>query len=326
MALPIDELARRIQGLLTTDSITDLRRIAPLDRAMPGDLSFLANTRFRKRLVLCRASAIIVDRDSAALCTTEPVIVDDLLIACARAGECLPHASRVNEVKNYPVQDYQRVSRTAEVSPNVVLGWAATIGPHTIVGPGCVIGDGARIGAYCELGPNVTIAAAAALGNRVTVGANSSIGGEPFLYVRDSSKWLKLPSFGSVEIGDDVALGSHVTIDRGAIRDTILMAGTKIDNHVHIAHGVIVGRDTAIAARTAIAGEATIGDGCTIGGGVGIGEGVVVAAEVRITAMSMVTKSLPEVGAAYSSTWPATRARRWWRQVSIHASAGRPTS
>ncbi len=322
MALRLSELARRIQGTLVTESDTELGRIAPLDLAMPGDLSFLPSIRHRKRLPICRASAIIIDSGSVAHCQAEPLIVENLLIGCARAGECLPHASRVSDASHRPPQDYQCVDQSATLAPTVSLGHAVTIGQCTIVGSGCTIGDGVRIGSYCNVGANVIIEAGANLGNRVLVGSNSSIGGEPFLYVRDSKNWLKLPSFGGVEIGDDVHLGSSVTVDRGAIGDTSVMSGAKIDNHVHIGHGVVIGQDTAVAARTSIAGEATIGDGCVIGGAVGIGEGVSIAPNIRVTAMSMVTKSLSKSGAAYSSGWPVRRSRQWWRQVSMLSERG----
>lgn len=315
--LRLSELARRIHGtLLTPDSKTTISRIAPLEVAVTGDLSFLPDQRYRTRLALCAASAVIVDRATAPFCPTEPLIVDDLQIRCARASVFLPHASRINDSVHRSVQAHEKVDPSATISTSATVGRAITIGAHTVVGPGCVIGDAVRIGSYCTLAANVTIEAAATLGNRVIVGANSSIGGEPFLYVRDQRKWLKLPSFGSVEIGDDVSLGSNVVLDRGARDDTKLMGGAKIDSHVHIGHGVIVGCDTAIAARTAVAGEARIGNRCIIGGAVGIGEGVVIAPDVRVTAMSMVTKSLCDDGASYSSGWPARRSRQWWRQVS----------
>jgi len=317
MSVRLDVLARRIQGVLTRGSDTELTQIAPLDIAQPGDLSFLPDVRLRNRLRNCRASAVIVDRGSVSHCSSEPLIVEDLLIGCARAGEWLLPASRVNRVRRRPRQDYEKVDGSVLLAATATIGQSVTIGPYTNIGPGCVIGDGARIGSYCNLGPNVTIEAASTLGNRVSVGANGCIGGKPFLYIRDAEKWLPLPSFGSVEIGDDVHLGNNVVLDRGAIANTSIGSGTKIDSHVHIGHGVVIGRDNAIAARTAIAGEASIGNGCIIGGAVGIGEGVSIASRVRITAMSMVTKSLTEPDTAYSSGWPARRSRQWWRQVSM---------
>ncbi len=316
-SLPLSVLARRIHGsLLVADTQTVVNRIAPLDVAIPGDLSFLPDPRYRGRLSLCRASAVIIDANSVPLCPAEPLVVDDLRIGCARAGSWLPHASRLTDVSQRSIQNYETVDPSVQVASSATLGRATTIGAYTTIGPGCIIGDGVRIGSYCKLGPNVTIEAAASLGNRVLVGANTSIGGEPFLYVRDSGTWLKLPSFGSVEIADDVSVGCNTVIDRGAINDTWIMTGVKLDSHVQIGHGVEVGRDTAIAAKCAIAGEAKIGNGCTIGGAVGIGEGVEIPPRVRITAMSLVTKSLQKSDASYSSGWPVRLSRDWWRQVS----------
>ncbi|MFP6681316.1 MAG: UDP-3-O-(3-hydroxymyristoyl)glucosamine N-acyltransferase [Gammaproteobacteria bacterium] len=315
--LELSDLARRIHGtLLSSDSKTTVSRIAPLEVAVKADLSFLPDQRYRARLSLCRASAVIVSSGTVPFCPIEPLIVGDVQIGCARASVFLPHVSRINNSAHRSAQAYEIVEPSAVISASATIGRATSIGAHTVVGPGCVIGDAVRVGSYCTLAANVTIQAAATLGNRVFVGANSSIGGEPFLYVRDQWKWLKLPSFGSVEIGDDVSIGSNVVLDRGALDDTKLMAGAKIDSHVHIGHGAIVGCDTAIAARTAVAGEVRIGNRCIIGGAVGIGEGVVIASDVRVTAMSMVTKSLREAGASYSSGWSARRSRQWWRQVS----------
>lgn len=312
----LDELARRIQGRLASASSTEISRIASLETALPGDVSFVPNRRFNKRLSLCRASAVIVDRDSISYCTVEPLIVEDVLIALARAGSWLPIASPVNAARDRPPQPHEITDASAVVAPSADIGRVVSIGPNTMIGPGCVVGDGVRIGGYCKIGPNVTIEAAATLGNRVSVGANTVVGGEPFLYVKDAQHWLKVPSFASVDLGDDVELGSNVAIDRGTIVNTTVKRGAKIDNHVHIGHSVVIGEDTAIAAQAAIAGETTIGRGCLIGGAVGIGEGLTVADDVQITAMSMVTKSLLGCGIAYSSGWPVRRSREWWRFVS----------
>jgi UDP-3-O-[3-hydroxymyristoyl] glucosamine N-acyltransferase len=244
-----------------------------------------------------------------------PILVDDCLLACARAAQWLDSASRENDAKQRTLQRYERIDLTADIASTATLGRAITIGQHTTVGPGCVIGDGVRIGDYCEIGANVSVSAAATIGNRVTVGANCVIGGEPFLYARDGAIWLKLPSFGSVTIGDDVVIGCNTTVDRGALGDTSIRRGTIMDNQVHIGHGTVIGEHSAIAAQCVVAGEVTIGASCVIGGAVGIAEGVSIAPNIRITGMSLVSKSLAEAGVSYSSGWPVQRSRRWWRQV-----------
>jgi len=314
VVLTISEIARRLGSRPVADASTAISRIAPLGVATAGDLSFLPHPRMRKQLSLCRASAVITDADTGSSYPAS-IIVEDCLLGCARAAQWLEHFSREFDAGWRPIQYYEATDPTADIASSVVVGRATTIGPHTIVRPGCVIGDGVRIGAYCDIGPNVTVKAAATIGNRVVIGANSVIGGDPFLYVRDGQSWLKLPSFGSVEIGDDVTIGNNTAIDRGALGDTWIRRGAKLDNLVHIGHGSVVGEHCAIAAHTAIAGEVTIGEACIIGGAVGIAEGLSIAPRVRITGMSMVTKSLRTAGESYSSGWPAQMSRRWWRQV-----------
>lgn len=315
MVLTVNEIARRLGSRRLADSSTAINRIAPLGVATAGDLSFLPHPRMRKQLSLCRASAVITDSDAGSSCRAESIIVEDCLLGCARAAQWLEHFSREFDARWRPVQHYEAADPTADIASSVVVGRATTIGPHSIVRSGCVIGDGVRIGAYCDIGPNVTLNAAATIGNRVVIGANSVIGGDPFLYVRDGVSWLKLPSFGSVEVGDDVTIGSNSAIDRGALGDTRIGRGTKLDNLVHIGHGSVVGEHCAIAAHTAIAGEVTIGEACIIGGAVGVAEGISIAPRVRITGMSMVTNSLRVAGESYSSGWPARPSRRWWRLV-----------
>ncbi len=313
--MTLQELARCIGGTPDTSADTELTGLATLESARGGELSFLPHPGIRRHLRLCTASAVIVAPQDAAACPVAVIVVEDPLVGCARAGARLPLVTRETIAARRPAQPYECVDPSASVHPSASIGNAVTVGHGSVVGPGCVIGDGVRIGSYCTLRPNVTIEAAATIGNRVEIAAGVHLGGQPFLYVRDGRGWLQLPAFGSVDIGDDVALGSHVAIDRGAQGDTVVGRGSKIDNHVHIGHGVVLCADVAIAAGTVIAGEAKIGSGCIIGGAVAIAEGVEIAPRVTVTAMSMVTKSIDEAGVRYSSGWPARRSSQWWRFV-----------
>lgn len=316
MALRLEQVVRRLRAESPGPVELSLSGLAPPGSARAGDLSFVPHQRLRNVLATTSASAVLVERRFAECCRNAvPIIVTDVLVACAQASRWLPPRSRLSDARTRHVQDHEAVDRSAIVASGVSIGRAVTIGAHTRIAAGCVIDDGARIGSFCDIGANVAILGAATLGNRVRIGANSTIGGDAFTYVRSGERWLKLPDFGSVEIGDDVDIGSSTTIDRGAIGHTTVRGGTKIDNHVHLGHGCMVGEHVAIAAHTAIAGEATIGQGCLIGGGVRINEGVVIAEHVRITATSMVTKSLPEAGVSYSSGWPVERSATWWRRV-----------
>ena len=145
------------------------------------------------------------------------------------------------------------------------------------------------------------------------VGPATVIGNEPFVYVRDGDIWHRVPSFAAVSINDDVDIGAHCSLDRGVLRDSEIGRGVKLDSHVHVGHDVIIGANSALAAGVSIGGGVTIGEACLLGGGVGIAEGLRIANRVRVTAMSMVTKSIRESGTSYSSGWPAKPSREWWR-------------
>ena len=316
MGLRLEQVVRRLRADSPGPAGLELFRLAPPDTARAGDLSFVPHKRLRNALATTSASAVLVERSLAGYCRNAvPIIVTDALVACAEASRWLPPRSRLSDARSRNVQYHELVDHSALIAQGVSIGRAVTIGAHTRIAPGCVIGDGVRVGSYCDIGANVTLLGAAALGNRVRIGANSTIGGDAFTYARSDGQWLKLPDFGSVEIGDDVDIGNNVTIDRGAIGHTTVGRGTKMDNHVHLGHGCVVGEHVAIAAHAAIAGEVTIGKACLIGGAVGVNEGVVIAEHVRVTAMSMVTKSLFEPGVSYSSGWPAERSGTWWRRV-----------
>ncbi len=326
MALSLEQVVRRLRAESSGPAGLELVRLAPPDAARPGDLSFVPHKRLRNALATTSASAVLVDRSLAGYCRNAvPILVTDSLVACAEISRWLEPRSRLSDARSRSVCDHEVVDRSAIVAPGVSIGRAVTIGAHTQIAPGCVIGDGVRIGSFCNIGANVASLGAAALGNRVHIGANSTIGGDAFTYARSGEQWLKLPDFGSVEIGDDVAIGNSVTIDRGAIGNTTVGRGTKVDNHVHLGHGCKLGEHVAIAAHAAVAGESTIGNGCLIGGAVGVNEGVVIAERVRVTAMSMVSKSLLDPGASYSSGWPAERSGTWWRRVARLTAKSRRT-
>lgn len=316
MVVRLEEVVHRLGAESPGPPGLGLSGLAPPGNARAGELSFIPHRRLRNILLTTSASAVLVERELAGYCRgAVPIIVNDALAACAEAARWLVPRSRHHEARVRDIQAHEVVDDSAIIASGVSIGRAVTIGARTRIAPGCVIGDGARIGSFCDIGANTAILGAATLGNRVRIGANSTIGGDAFTFVRSGGRWVKMPDFGSVEIGDDVDIGSSATIDRGAIGHTTICSGTIIDNHVHLGHGCMVREHVAIAAHSAIAGEVTIGTGCLIGGGVRINEGLVIAESVRITATSMVTKSLPEAGASYSSGWPAERSTSWWRRV-----------
>lgn len=239
------------------------------------------------------------------------VIVDEVLLACARAGAWLPprrkHALR--RTRSTTLAASARIARSAHIGAGVEVGEA------TVVEGGVYLDDGVTIGAHCYIEAGCDIRGVATLGNRVRIGAGTCIGGNGFAYVRDGMNWCAMPSFGSVLIGDDVEVMSQAVIHAGVLGDTVIAAGCILDSQVLIGHDSVIGAHTAIAGQTAVAGAARVGRGCRIGGKVGVGEGVEIADGVTVTAMSMVTRSISTAGACYSSGWPAEASATWWRRV-----------
>ena len=214
------------------------------------------------------------------------------------------------------------VHPTAVVDPQAVVDGSASIGPHAVVeagarigarcevGAGCFVGREAVIGADTRLLPNVTIYHECVLGERVLIQAGAVIGGDGFGFANDGGRWVKIPQLGRVVIGDDVEVGANSTIDRGAIDDTVVEEGVKIDNLVMVAHNVHIGAHSAAAGCVGIAGSARIGRHCTLAGGVGIVGHLEIADGVHVTGMSMVTHAIHESG-VYSSGTPLMENREW---------------
>ncbi len=304
--LRLSELAARL-GARVENAGADvlLNSLAMADIAGPDELSFLPATRSRPAE---SAGAVLV---SAAQDFRNALVVDDVLLACARSCTWLP-------VRRTGAARRQRISSlaaSATIAPEAYLGMGVEVGEDTVIERGVVLDDGVSVGAHCHIEMGTVIRGEATIGNRVRIGAGSCIGSEGFAFVRDGPAWCAMPSFGSVCIADDVTMMAQVVIHAGVLGDTVIAQACILDSQVLIGHDSMVGAHSAIAGQTAVAGAARIGRGCRIGGKVGIGEGVEIADGVTITAMSMVTRSIATVGARYSSGWPAEPSATWWRRV-----------
>lgn len=289
-----------------------IRGVGTLQSARNGHIGFLSNARYHKLLQTTQASAVIVSEDYADECTGNALIVENPHLAYARIARLFV-GGMVCENGVHP---------TAVISTNAKLGARVTIGPHAVVGDGTVLGDDVWIGAGCVLGRNVALGDESCLeanitlwhgtriGKRALLHPGVVIGGDGFGFANDAGKWVKVPQLGRVRIGDDVEIGSNTTIDCGAIEDTVIEDGVKLDNLIQIGHNVQIGAHTAIAACTAIAGSTKIGKYCGIGGTVGIVGHIEICDRVQITGMSMVTKSISEPG-IYSSGTPLEPNNHW---------------
>jgi UDP-3-O-[3-hydroxymyristoyl] glucosamine N-acyltransferase len=316
MAIALGELAVRFGCELRGDPDLTVDHVAPLGSAGPGALSFLANAKLAAQLPTTRAAAVALDPRSAASCPAAVLISPNPHALFARIAALLHptpplapgiHASAV-------VAAGAQIDPSAEVGALTVIGADTHIGRRCLIGPGCIIGSSVRIGADSRLLARVTLERGVRIGQRVLVHPGAVIGADGFGMAREGERWLKVPQVGAVVIGDDVEIGANTTIDRGAIEDTVIAEGVKLDNQIQVGHNVHIGAHTAIAACTGISGSTHIGARCMIGGAVGFAGHIQVCDDAVITGMAMVTRSIKEPG-VYSSLIPIEPLRRWKRVV-----------
>ena len=316
MGLTLGELAVRFGCELRGDPAALVTRVATLERAGPGELAFLANPHYRTQLAATRAAAVVLDADAAPLCPCAALVHSNPYATYARIAAFLhpdpPVAPGVHPGAH--VDPSARVAASASIGAGAVIGPRSLIADRARIGPGCVLGADVQVGADCRLHPRVTLESGTQLGARVSVQAGAVVGSDGFGFARDGVGWSKVPQLGRVRIGDDVEIGANTTIDRGAIDDTVIAAGVKLDNQIQIAHNVQIGEHTVIAACVGISGSTRIGARCMIAGAVGIVGHLDICDDVVVTGLSMVSHSINTPG-VYSGGIPAAPAALWRRLV-----------
>ncbi len=312
----LDEIAIAIGGKVIGDASYKVSGIATLQTAKAEHLSFLANTKYSKFLVDTHAGAVIVKEQAVELVPNHAIVTDDPYVAYAKAATLMnPPDDLVPSIdKSAVIAPDCRIAETATVAANAVIEHGVTIGDNVFIGPGCVIARGCSIGDGSRLIANVTLCRGVELGQRAVIHPGVVIGADGFGIANDNGRWIKIPQIGSVKIGDDVEVGANTTIDRGAIEDTTIANGVKLDNQIQIGHNCIIGENTVIAGCVGIAGSTIIGKNCAIGGGAGLGGHLELVDGVQVTGMTMVTKSIKEPG-VYSSGIPAEPTQVWHRNV-----------
>jgi UDP-3-O-[3-hydroxymyristoyl] glucosamine N-acyltransferase len=312
----LGELAVRFGLGLRGDPSLVVSRVATLSHAEPGAVSFLANPRYRKQMESTRATAVLVGPENAESCRVAALIDPNPYLAYARIADLL-HPQTAPEPgihSSAVVSSRARIAASATVGPLAVIEDDVDIGERVFVGPGCIVQRGARLGADSRLIARVNLYAGVRIGQRCIVHAGAVIGADGFGFAPDAGTWVKVPQVGSVQIGDDVEIGANTTIDRGAIDDTVVENGVKLDNQIQVGHNVTIGAHTAIAGCVGISGSTTIGQRCMIGGGVGIAGHLTIADDVVVTGCSLVSASIKHAG-SYSSGMPAVETRLWRRMV-----------
>ena len=279
-------------------------------------MSFLANPRYRKQLDATRATAVLLSTTDADRCPVAALIDPNPYLAYARIA-ALIHPQPVAQAGIHPsavIAAGARIARSATVGPLAVVEEDVELGERVYVGSGCVVQRGARIGADTRLSARVSVCERVQIGERCILHPGAVIGADGFGFAADSGAWVKVPQVGSVRIGDDVEIGANTTIDRGAIDDTVVEHGVKLDNQIQVGHNVSIGAHTAIAGCTGISGSTAIGRRCMIGGMVGFAGHLTIADDVVVTGCSLVSASIKQAG-TYSSGMPTVETRAWRRMV-----------
>lgn len=302
MHLTLAFIVESLGGELVGDPLLHIHGIASLQTAQGGDISFLSNPRYQSQLRTTQAGCVII---SAAMQEAAPAGV--ALIIAAN-----PYLYYARLTQLWRAQGKSGV--TAGVHPSAVVDPQAQVDATAYVGPLCVVERGARIGPGSVLKSRVTVGEGCVVGARCILHAGVVIGADGFGFAPDGDRWVKIEQLGAVCIGDDVEIGANTCIDRGALQDTVIEDGVKLDNLIQIGHNVRVGRHTAMAGCAGVAGSATIGPNCTVGGGAVVLGHLTIAAGVNISAATVVTKSINKPG-HYTGVFPLDDNASWERNA-----------
>jgi UDP-3-O-[3-hydroxymyristoyl] glucosamine N-acyltransferase len=316
MPVSLGELATRFGCELIGDPDVLVSDVASLSNATSRSLTFLTSKALKQQLPSTEAAAVILRPNDAEDCPVAALLHDDPYACFARmAGVIHPAPSFEPGVhESAVVDDSATVAASAHLAPHVFVGERSQIGENVYLGPGTVVGPDCVIGDDCRLLANVTLARAVRIGKRGILHPGVVLGADGFGNAMSPEGWIKVPQIGGVLIGDDVEIGANTTVDCGAIEDTVIEDGVRIDNLCMIAHNVHVGAHTAMAALTGIAGSTTIGKRCLFAGNSGSVGHVSICDDVVVLGKAMVTKDITEPG-AYSGMFSAEPAKRWAKIV-----------
>ena len=312
----VASLAGEFDARLVGDPDILIERLAPLESAGPAELSFLSHIKYQGKLAQSAAACVVVGPEAAQ--------------AAARRGSCIVVAdpylyfARITQLwkkRHQPagaggIHPSAFIDPMAQLGPDVSVGAFACIGTQAVVGAGVrvgehsVIGAGVRIGSATRLAPRVTVADGCVIGERCIVHPGAVIGADGFGFAPHEGRWEKIEQLGAVRIGNDVEIGANTCIDRGALQDTVIEDGVKLDNLIQIGHNVHIGRHSALAGCVGVAGSATIGAHCTVGGGAVILGHLSLADHVHISAASVVTRSIRKSG-HYTGLFPIDDNAQW---------------
>jgi UDP-3-O-[3-hydroxymyristoyl] glucosamine N-acyltransferase len=316
MSVSLGELAVRFGCELNGDPDVRVDAVAALGDAHGRAVSFLAHSRYRRELAHTRAAAVILEASVVADCPVASLVCENPYATYARIAAWLhpPPAAAAGVHPSAIIDAAARVDPSAHIAACAVIGAGAAIGARAFIGPHCFIAAGATVAEDVRLVARVTLLERVTLGPRVLVHPGAVLGSDGFGFAPERGAWVKVPQLGGVQVGADVEIGANTTIDRGAIGDTVIEEGVKLDNQIQIGHNVRIGAHSVLAACTGVSGSATIGRHCMVGGAVGIVGHLSICDETIITGYSMVSHSIRRPG-VYSSGIPVEEAGVWRRIV-----------
>jgi UDP-3-O-[3-hydroxymyristoyl] glucosamine N-acyltransferase len=294
------QIADRLGGRVAGQQEVLIHQVGSLERAGPGQIAFYSNPRFRAQLAGTGASAVVLDARAEQL-TALPRIV---------CGDPYSYFARLSQLFNPRTTQAPGVHASASVAPS------ARIGARVSIGAGCSIGENVTLGDDSCLYPGVVVYAGCRIGARVIIHSGAVIGADGFGIAREDGRWLKIPQIGSVSIGDDVEIGANTTIDRGAMDDTVIGDGVKLDNQIQIGHNCRVGAHTAMAGCVAVAGSADIGSHCTIGAGALILGHLSICDHAHVSADTVISRPIRKPG-TYTGMFPADDNESWARNTAV---------
>jgi UDP-3-O-[3-hydroxymyristoyl] glucosamine N-acyltransferase len=311
-AYRLADIVARFGGRVLGEPDTAVGQIATLENAATGQISFLASPKYRSQLGQTKASAVIVGEADAAATALPRIVCDNPYAYFARVSALLnPAPQFVPGIHpSAVIGEGAEIAPDAHIAAYVVIGAGARIGANSVIMEGCSIGAGVVVGSGARLYPRVVVYRGCVLGDRLIAHSGVVIGADGFGIAEDEGRWIKIPQIGRVVVGRDVEIGANTTIDRGALDDTVIGDGVKLDNQIQVAHNVKIGAHTAIAGCVGIAGSTSIGRHCKIGGSAGILGHLTIADNVEISAFTLVGKSIREAG-AYTGIFPFDKNEEW---------------
>jgi UDP-3-O-[3-hydroxymyristoyl] glucosamine N-acyltransferase len=329
MGTRLGKLVERLGGRLIGDEDIEVSAIAPLDAANASHITFLSNPRLRAQAMNSNAAALILSAADETVVGAgfrgARIITDNPYAYFARVAQWFAQQSAIPAAPGVhasaTVDPSARVAPGASIGPHATVEAGAVIEDGAVIDAGCFVGRGARIGAGTRLHANAVFHAGCEIGRRGIVHSGAVIGADGFGFANENGAWIKIPQTGRVMIGDDVEIGANTTIDRGALADTVIEDGVKLDNQIQIGHNCHIGAHTAMAGCVGVAGSAKIGKYCTFGGAAMVLGHLTIADNVHVSSGSLVSRSILEPG-HYTGFYPLAKNADWEKSAAIVRNLG----